>query len=108
VNKPFKVWIATGENAHHIIGISFDERKATKMSKGKGEWGADGQVYEGWAIFCDNDDSKEVYLFAWGGTSTEGPNRYKLDVDLIEYQKELKRNALSKLTLEERIALGIK
>ncbi|MDB4330264.1 hypothetical protein N9948_00865 [bacterium] len=68
--------------------LFFDKEEAEKHAKGKGVMGyGDGRVYE-LAVFRSNE---HVELF-----------RDK------EYQKQLKENALKKLTAEEKRALNLK
>jgi hypothetical protein len=99
----FKIYAAHGDSGFDrgglgpIIGFFSSRIDAEKFAKGKGYYGSNGTVRERFAIIQDD----QVYLL-----DREDP----IDLDRKKELKteELKNQALSKLTEEERKALNLK
>lgn len=88
-----------------LIGVFLTEHKAKKAAEGRGWWGSMGTVTERAALLVptDEDHIMKVYLI-----DQEYDTVIPLDVKLPDRKKNLKKIALSKLSLEEREILGIK
>lgn len=104
VNQPFPVYIgmvvSDDERTRYPIGYYTSRAIATSAVKGKSTWGTDGSVKEGLAVVL-NDGC--TYLIEEIDVTSVDPKAEE------EMKKEaLKAKALSKLSPEERAALGLK
>lgn len=104
MNQPFPVYIgvvvADDERTSHRFGYYTSHAIATSAVKGRSAWGTDGSVKEGLAVVL-NDGC--TYLIEKIDVTSVDPKAEE------EMRKEaLKAKALSKLSPEERAALGLK
>lgn len=80
-----------------VVGVSTSEYKAREIARGKGFFGSDGSVTEGFAI---DDGNGHLYLL-------ERTHAYVDGEDCVESARKAKEAALAKLTDADKRALGL-
>lgn len=102
-----RVWLAHGDGGERgtgpIIGICDCSVHATTIAKGKAWYGGDGVVREAKAVKIT--DGGEVVVFLLNDSFRQP---VELNVNLPERTKELKKQAMDKLTDFEIELLGLK
>jgi hypothetical protein len=104
--KIISVWTAhTTENEYGrngvLVGVYSTVVEATKAAAGRGWWGGEGNVTKRYAI-VDSADGK-VYLIDQNHNLS-----IPLGVNIIEWENDVKKSALKKLTPEEKSLLGLR
>jgi uncharacterized membrane protein len=100
-----KVWAAYAEDSQGhrggCLGYSSSHSAAAQMAENKGSWGGPGQVVEEKAIriVFASGFGPEVYIIKAGPVDLDGFKKKK--------EEELRRQALAKLTDEEKEVLGL-
>lgn len=103
MTKIIEIYAAHGDSGSErgglgpIIGFFSSRNDAERFAKGQGWWGSNGVVRERSAIVIDD----QIYLL-------ERPDPIDLDRKAEIKTLEIKKQALSKLTEEEKRALNIK
>jgi hypothetical protein len=99
LKKIYKVWSTSDEYGrnHELIGYFSTKQGADMAAAGKGWWGGNGNVEEGYATKIDGDwyELKQIVPII-------------IDRDLVKHQEALKKKALAKLSPEELAALNLK
>lgn len=80
-----------------IVGLASTEATADEMAKGRGGWGAKGDIREGVALLAPTGSA---YLL-------ENVRPFELNVDIPKQREERIQNALAKLTPAEQLLLGL-
>ena len=100
----YVAWTTTDEYGRQgqIIGIYTEKRNALLASTGNGWYGGDGKVEGRKAIVTDGGLGDGVYLI-----DVELTDPIKLNINLPELQKSLRKIALSKLSVADKEVLGL-
>jgi hypothetical protein len=80
-----------------VVGVATSEYKAREIARGKGFFGSDGSVTEGFAI---DDGRGKLYLLEKTFPFVDGEDR-------VEAARKAKAEALAKLTDEDKRILGL-
>lgn len=113
MKEPFKVYVGVvatetteGRGRTRPYGYYCTREDAIRAVKGKSAWGSDGYVREAWAITLEEEGEETTYLLGEviDITVPEGDEEKKRALKA----RALKASALSKLSPEERAALGLK
>jgi hypothetical protein len=106
MHKPFKVWtVNQGDDDRHCGYPKWyfpTYAQAQEVAKGRGWYGGDAPIGEGWAITIELDN--ETYLLQHEGSAEPTP----IVIGLTPTEEvEIWNKALSKLTLEEQLMFNL-